>query len=199
MGAPGSTGRVRAYLGASVDGRIAGPEHQLDWLDGPHDRRVPGRVPTGPDTYLDYEAFTADVGAMLMGRTTFDVVSSFETWPYGDADTPDDGPPIVVATSRPLPDDVPAGVVAASGTVHDLVAAARGVAGGRDVYADGGRLVSSLLDAGLLDELTVTVLPTVRGTGIGLFDSLRSPRGMDCTRVATNEAGFVQLTWVPHT
>ena len=49
----------------------------------------------------------------------------------------------------------------------------------------------------LLNELITTVLPTVRGSGIGLFDSLSSAHNLDLIDVATNEGGAVQLTWVP--
>lgn len=182
-------GRVRAYLGMSLDGRIAGPDDDLAWLDGPWTRAVAAPTPVGPDDELTYAAFTADVGAYLMGRRTYDVVRGFEDWPFA-------GTRVVVATTRPL-DDPPDGVTAASGSPAALAEAALAVADGRDVYADGGLLVCALLDAGLLDELTTTVLPTVRGSGVGLFDGLADPHDLDLVRLATTEQGFVQLTWIP--
>lgn len=184
-------GRVRGYLGMSLDGRIAGPNDELDWLEEDPPRAIDSSVPTATDEWLSFEDFTADVGAMLMGRRTFDVVMGFDEWYYGDL-------AIVVATSRDLPDEVPDTVTAASGTVPELVAVALDRAGGRDVYIDGGQLVSAALDAGLLDEITTTVLPTVQGPGIGLFTEVQGPHRLDLTRVAVNEGGAVQLTWVPH-
>lgn len=179
--------RIRGYLGMSLDGRIAGPGDDLGWLTTPWVRSDSWPIPSTGDDYLDYEAFIADVGAMLMGRRTYDVAIGFDEWPYGDM-------PVVVATTRPL-DPVVASVEAASGALTDLVAIARARAGGADVYADGGQLVSALLGEGLLDELTTTILPTVRGPGVGLFDALRGPADLVLTRVATSDEGFAQLTW----
>lgn len=184
------SGRVRGYLGMSLDGRIAGPGDDLEWLHATRTRRVEEPVPEVGGAWLTYEAFMADIGVLLMGRGTFDVVSGFQYWPYGET-------PVVVATNRALPTDVPATVTAAAGSVEELIDAARERSGGGDVYLDGGRLVSAALDAGLLDELTTTVLPTVRGPGVGLFEHLGTPRDLDLVNVATDPGGAVQLTWVP--
>lgn len=183
-------GRTRGYLGMSLDGRIAGPEDDLGWLHEVRGRVVDSPVPATGGTWLGYDDFIAGIGVLLMGRRTFDVVHAFDAWPYGDL-------AVVVATHRSLPDDVPGTVTAIEGPISDVVAAATRRAGGRDVYVDGGRLVCDLLDAGLLDELTTTVLPTVRGPGVGLFDALRGPHALDVVRVVTNDGGAVQLTWVP--
>ena len=185
------TGRVRAYLGVSVDGRIAGPDDDLGWLERPRERQASSPVPVGPDGWVGYEEHMASVGALLMGRRTFDMVSGFDGWPYGDV-------PVLVATSRDLPEGRPSTVRRVTGSTAEVVAAAREVAADRDVYVDGGRLVSAVLEAGLLDELTTTLLPTVVGPGVGLFDGLRGGRDLDLVRLATSEDGAVQLTWAPH-
>ena len=185
-------GRVRGYLGMSLDGRIAGPGDDLGWLEEPRTRSVDQPVPSTDGEWLTYERFTADVGVLVMGRSTFDVVLGFDEWFYGEL-------PVMVATHRPLPDAVPATVTLTSGPIADVMAAAVERAEGLDVYVDGGRLVSAALQAGLLDELTTTVLPTVRGPGVGLFDGLVGPHELDLVNVATNEGGAVQLTWVPTT
>ncbi|MGI8632029.1 MAG: dihydrofolate reductase family protein [Solirubrobacterales bacterium] len=183
------SGRVRGYLGMSLDGRIADPGDDLGWLDESRPRAVGGPVPATAGEWLSYEDFTAAVGVLLMGRRTFDVVSGFDEWFYGEL-------AVLVATHRPLPASSPPTVTSISGTVDEVVAEARRLSGGNDVYVDGGQLVCAVLDAGLLDELTTTVLPTVRGPGVGLFDALRGPHELELVRVATNEGGAVQLTWV---
>ena len=76
--------RVRVFIAASLDGFIAGPNDELDWLHHPEG---------GEDTFTP---FFRQIGAMLMGRRTYDVIRDFEgEWPYGDT-------PILVATTRPL-------------------------------------------------------------------------------------------------
>lgn len=153
------SGRLRGYLGMSLDGRIAGPGDDLGWLEESRPRAVEGPVPATSGEWLSYEDFTADVGVLLMmGRRTFDVVSGFDEWFYGEL-------AVLVATHRPLPTVTPPTVTSISGTVDEAVSEAQRLAGGNDVYVDGGQLVCAVLDAGLLDELTTTVLPTVRGPG----------------------------------
>ena len=135
----------------SRDGFIAGTDDDLSWLPDGH---------AGED--YGYDAFIAGVGAILMGRRTHDVVAGFGIdWPYGDT-------PVLVATHRPLDTDEPS-VRAVSGTAAELVAEARAVAGNRDVYVDGGLLIQQVLDAGLLDEMIVTVIPVDLGEGVPLL------------------------------
>lgn len=175
--------RVRVYMAMSLDGFIAGPHHELDWLE--LDRSAPGDLPPSPEA-LRFDAFMAEVGAMLMGRGTFDVVQRFATWPYGPT-------PVVVATRRPV--DAPVATVhVASGDVAALVAQARALADGRDVYVDGGDVVRQALAADLVDELCITLVPVLLGAGIRLFDTL--PRSIDLQFLShhTYDGGMVQLT-----
>jgi dihydrofolate reductase len=143
--------RTHVFVGASLDGFIAGPNDELDWLGGSE-----GETPDS------FGPFFAQIGAVLMGRRSYDVVTELAgPWPYGDT-------PLLVATHRAL---VPrrASVRAAQGTIGELVEQARQTAGERDVYVDGGNLIRAALDAGLIDEITVTVVPMVLGRGVALF------------------------------
>ncbi len=154
--------RVRVYLACSLDGAIAGPDHDLSFLEG-HDTTI--------GDALGFEAFLAQVGAMLMGRATYDVVTAMGVWPYGDL-------PVLVATTRPLDPIVPS-VQAVSGPVAYLLAKAKLLAGDLDIYLDGGNLVRQALKAGLVDELCLTLVPTVLGDGgIRLWDGLDGPVGL---------------------
>lgn len=175
--------RVRVYLGVSLDGYVAGLDHDLSWLD---DFAPAADTPTDGLTFPD---FFAQVGALLMGRGTYDVVAGFDVpWPYGDT-------PVLVATSRPL-EGAPAPVTPVSGTVEELVAQAKRAAGDRDVYLDGGALVRSGLDAGLVDELCLTVIPVLLGAGVSLWGGLT--RRTDLKFTAHHDyGGLVQLTAVP--
>ena len=181
--------RVRAYLATSADGHIAGPEDEVAWLQAP---RTSGRALAGgawaerPADGLDFDDFLADVGCLLMGRRTYDVQSGFDIpWQYGDR-------PVIVATTRDLVSERDT-VFSLAGTIEELVAAARERAGERDVYVDGGQMVRATLEAGLLDELVVTILPTVLGDGLPLFAS-SMPR-IDLTVVDVRKwgPGFVQV------
>jgi len=141
---------VRVFIATSRDGFIAGPDDDLSWLPDGH----------GGEDY-GYEAFMADTAAIVMGRRTYDVVQGFGIdWPYGDM-------PVFVVTSRPLETDE-ASVQAVSGTPAAILARVRRVTDG-GVYVDGGEVIRQFLDADLIDEATITVIPVDIGDGIALF------------------------------
>lgn len=152
--------RVRVYLGCSLDGCIAGPEHDLSFLNEHGDE---GQVTEG----LGFEAFMEEIGALLMGRRTYQVPLDYGAWFYGSR-------PVLVATHHPLPPPPGDGVAwAVSGPIEALVAQAKAAAGEKDVYLDGGDLVRQGLDAGLVDDLCLTILPVVLGRGIRLWEGLQ--------------------------
>jgi dihydrofolate reductase len=122
-----------------------------------------------------------------MGRRTFDVVDGFGAWPYDDK-------PVFVATSRPFECDEPT-VRAVSGTPQELVAAVRADAGEGGIYLDGGALIRSFLDAGLVDEVTVTVIPVVLGEGVPLFAGSAARHRLALEQVRELGAGVVQLRY----
>jgi dihydrofolate reductase len=172
-------GRVRVYIAASLDGFIAGPDDALDWLPTPSpDEALPEGV-------LGFEAFMRDVGAMLMGRRTYDVVRGLGAWPYGDT-------PVLVATHRPLEPAAPT-VRAVQGEITALLDEALRVADGRDVYVDGGATLRAAMDAGRVDDLVITVAPVVLGAGTPLFAGVTRPHRLEILSHRDYGAGMVQL------
>lgn len=172
--------RVRVYLACSLDGFIAGPDDDLDWLSAPsEDPDLP------PDeAALGFEAFLEQVGVMVMGRRTYDVVRRFGAWPYGEL-------PVLVTTHRPLA-EAPGTVEAIAGDIAEVLNTARARAGGRDVYLDGGDLVRQALAADLVDEMVLTMVPTVLGGGVRLFEGIDRTRFRFVRYAAYGR--FVQLT-----
>jgi len=186
-------GRVRVYIASSLDGFIAGPHDDIAWLDAPRPAWAPMAAPpwasTAPDA-VGYDEFMADVGAILMGRRTYDVVAAMDVeWPYGDV-------PVIVATGRPLEPEAPS-VTTASAPIDNLVAEAREAARGKDVYVDGGSIIRQALDAGLIDELIVTLHPTLLGAGHPLFAGVESRHHITVRDVRRYGDGLVQLTLTP--
>ena len=174
------TGRVRVYIATSLDGFIAGPDDELDWLPNP----TPDAVL--PDGALGFDAFMKDIGAMLMGRATYDVVCRLGgPWFYGET-------PVLVATHRPL-DPVVATVRAVAGDIDALVDEALRVAGGKDVYLDGGATIRAALDAGRIDDVVITVIPVVLGAGKSLFAGASRRCAMELVSHRDYGGGMVQL------
>lgn len=170
-------GKTCVFIACSLDGFIAGPKDELDWL------------PTDTEGMEDtFTPFFEGVGAMLMGRRTFDVVTCIEeTWHYGET-------PVLVATRRPLSTEIPT-VRRVEGPIEAMVAEARAVAGEKNVYVDGGALIRSALDAGLIDELTVTVVPTILGAGIPLFAGAAKQHALELQGAREIGLGLVELRY----
>lgn len=173
--------RVRVYLGCSLDGCIAGPEHDLSFL-GEH---ASEKAPQGG---LSFEEFLSGIGALLMGRRTYQVPLDYDAWHYGAL-------PVLVATHRQLPPAPKGGNArAVNGPITELVAQAKAAAGTKDVYLDGGDLVRQGLDARLVDEICLTFLPVVLGRGIRLWDGLEKRNDLVFDPPVMHGSRMVQLT-----
>lgn len=102
-----------------------------------------------------------------MGRNTFEFVANYDgPWPYTK--------PLVVASMTLT--DVPSNAVDSeifAGSPTEIVAVA-GERGWSKLYIDGGALVTSFVNLGLLDELTATVLPVALGSGVPVFGELEN-------------------------
>lgn len=170
------TGKVRVFIASSLDGFIAGPDDDLSWLpaDGGEDH--------------GYDEFMATTAALVIGRTTYDVVLGFDEWPYPDI-------PVFVATSRPL-DPVAPTVHAVGGEPDRILAAVRAVTDG-NIYLDGGVLIRQFMAAGLIDELTVTIVPVVLGAGSPLFAGLAERRRLTLIGSRSYPSGLVTLHYRP--
>ena len=179
-------GRVRVFIACSLDGFIAGEGGDLSWLTGPD--AVAGGEPESGDGSgaVTFDAFCADVGAMVMGRTTFDTVAGFDgPWAYPF--------PVFVATHREVTAKDGVDVRGMSGEIGELLDAALVAAGGKDVYVDGGDVIRQALDAGRIDEVIVTMVPVVLGRGHALFAGTAERHAFDTVAIgAYGTGGMVQ-------
>lgn len=175
--------RVRVYLGCSLDGCIAGPDHDISFLS----EFEPD--PDAPESEgLGFEQFIGQIGALLMGRRTYQVLLDYDAWHYGDR-------PVLVATHNELPPAPKGGKAwAVEGPIEKLIEEAKTAAGDKDVYLDGGDLVRQGLEAGLVDELCLTVLPIVLGKGVRLWEGLQTATKLRFEAPKPQGGGMVQLT-----
>jgi dihydrofolate reductase len=141
---------------ASLDGFIAGPGGDMGWLSEYAGQPNPAA-----------ERLLADVGALLVGRRTHDGDDPNRgTDAEGAFGGQYDGPAVVL-THRPPP-SAPPGVVFAT-DLHEAIATAREAAGDRYVTILGADVAAQCLEAGLLDEVFVLVVPVLLGEGTPMF------------------------------
>jgi dihydrofolate reductase len=169
---------ISVFIGTSVDGFIARPNDDLDFL------------PEGGGEPHGYAEFMATVDALVIGRRTFEKVLSFETWPYADKR-------VVVLSSTPVDlSGVRGGVVEQmSGTPAQIVSALA-ASGAHNLYIDGGVTIQRFLRDGLIQRLIITRVPVLIGEGIPLFGAL--PRDVRLQHVATRHypSGLVQSEYL---
>ncbi|SJN12269.1 Dihydrofolate reductase [Leucobacter sp. 7(1)] len=166
--------RLSYYVAATVDGFIADPQDSLDWLM---------RHEMDPGGANDIDTFLAGVGAIVMGSTTYEWLLAHGAWDYQV--------PVWVMTTRalPLPASTTAGGSAdvrfSRAALPELVAEMRAAAGQRELWVmGGGDLAGQFADAGLLDEILLTVAPVVLGAGRPLL-----PRRLDLELLETARNG----------
>lgn len=189
-------GGTTYYCAASLDGYIAEGDDSLDWLLGYEgsfeaESAEPGPMGDGGA----YEDFYEEVGALVSGATTYEFILDHldedGAWPYP-------GKPYWVLSSRNLP--VPSGadvdVRIANAGVADLYGELISAAGERNLWiVGGGNVASQFADAGLLDELVVTVVPVVLGEGKPLFDNRLPGGAMQLLGTRAFDTGMVELRY----
>ncbi|MBA4018225.1 MAG: deaminase [Pirellula sp.] len=173
------TSRCSVFIATSLDGFIARTDGSIDWLD-----QANKLIPPGED--CGFAEFMAGADALVMGRATFEQVLSFPQWYYGDK-------PVYVLsrTMAELPAGTPDTVRLHALEPREMVRVAA-EHGHTRLYIDGGRTIQGFLTAGLIDDLTITVIPVLLGAGLRLFGELAAD--VPLTHVSTKAFpfGFVQ-------
>ncbi len=147
-----------AFIGTSLDGFIARPDGDLDWLTAPIPRPHTTDVTRHPA--LTWETFFPTIDTLVMGRSTYETVLGFDSWPFHKKR-------VIVLSTTIDPDDR----VEVARTVVDAASMLDTGASTR-VYIDGGRTIQAFLAAGLVDEITVSIAPVLIGRGHRLFGDL---------------------------
>jgi dihydrofolate reductase len=175
-------GKVSAGATMSLDGFIAGPNDSgfdllFKWY-GAGDVEVPmpdatAGVPASRVAPASAELMRreqASLGALVVGRHLYDLTNAWGgRHPLGVT--------TVVLTHRP-PEDRPRedeNFVFVTDGIAAAIARAKEIAGDRDVGVNGGQMARQALEAGLLDEIGVDLVPVILGAGTRLFDDRDTP------------------------
>jgi dihydrofolate reductase len=140
--------RLRYQVAVSLDGFIAGPDGEYDWIVS--------------DPSIDFGALFKEFDTAVMGRKTHEVMTAQGG---SGALTGLD----VVVFSKSLPSKTAKGIRVTQEEASDVVATLK-KRPGRDIWLfGGGALFRSLLDAGLVDTVEVALMPVLLGSGIPLL------------------------------
>ncbi len=158
--------RNTVFIARSLDGYIADKNGGLDWLSS---------VPNPEHLDLGYEKFIKDMDAIVMGRTTFEMVCSFDIqWPYHI-------PVFVLSSSlKSLPEEFEDKAEIVKGPLSAILEVIH-KKGSSQLYIDGGVTVQNFLKEDLIDELIITTIPILLGGGVPLFGEL--PKEMEFEHV----------------
>jgi dihydrofolate reductase len=164
--------RVRYRVAASLDGYIAGPNGEIDWIVA--------------DPTIDFASLYSGFDTVLLGRRTYELTRQpgAPPWPAGWR---------IYVFSRTL-DAAEHPAVTVVGTDIGATVAALRSEPGRDIWLFGGAsLFASLLAAGLVDDVEVAIMPVLLGRGIPLLAPDAPRTRLKLTRSDAHPSGIVTL------
>ena len=162
--------KVILNLAISLDGFIEGPKGEFDWCFTDQDYGM--------------NQFLQGIDTIFFGRKSYEMLLAYEANPYPNK--------MKYVFSRNLQPAAAQTEVIADNTIE--TAAAIRSQSGKDIWLFGGaELTTSLLNAGLVDELQLSVHPVVLGQGKPLFTGIRERKHLRLTDTKTYDTGLVQL------
>ncbi|MGE5681860.1 MAG: dihydrofolate reductase family protein [Bacillota bacterium] len=164
--------RVRYQVACSLDGYIAGPNDEFDWIT--------------PEPSFDFEALYAEFDTLLMGRRTFEIVRAM-----GENFR---GKQVIVASRSLRSADYPDVEIVSEGLearVRELRAQP-----GRDIWLyGGGGLFSQLLAWHLVDTVEPAVIPILLGGGVKLLPQCGTRRYLTLVGHRAYPSGMILLEY----
>ena len=169
-----TTGHV--FIATSMDGFIAREEGGIDWLE----------IPGAEIEDHGFAEMMASVDGLVMGRGTFEKVLEFGVWPY-------EKPVIILSRSLSqsdipdhLKDKVDLSKLDPESLMTDLYKR-----GWKRAYVDGGKIIQSFLSLGLIEDMVITRIPVLIGSGISLFGPLTSDIRLEHVKTDSYKSGLV--------
>lgn len=174
--------KCSVFIATSLDGFISRDDGSIDWL-----MKANSLVPPGEDG--GYKSFISTVDGLIMGRNSYEKVLSFDEWPYGNL-------PVVVLSSKTIeiPEHLQPYVSSSVETPSELVERLS-KQGTKHLYIDGGVTIQGFLANNLINEMIITLVPVLLGSGRALFGSLKQDIELQHLATRTIDGGFVQIKY----
>lgn len=163
---------IRYQVACSLDGYIAGPDDDFDWIT--------------PEPAFDFEALVAQFDTLLMGRRTYEIVRA------SGVGFPEKR--IIVASRSLRAEDHPEVEVIG----EDLEARVRELRSepGRDIWLyGGGQLFAQLLEWDLVDTVEPAIIPILLGGGLPFLPAPAARRRLEFVRSQSYPSGMIYLEY----
>lgn len=181
--------KCSAFIATSVDGFIARPDGNVDWLHSSGNQDVE----MGNQADMGFYDYLSEVDCLIMGRKTMEVIANMnlsdDQWPYGDMK-------IVVLSSSitEIPASVRSNAMVFSGELKDLISMLK-EEGLKHAYIDGGSTIQQFIREGLMSEMTIARVPILLGEGIPLFTTLGREVSLKDAETTAYPNDFVQVKY----
>jgi dihydrofolate reductase len=183
--------KFKLQVQTSVDGYMAGPNGEMDWLT----------FPWTDDIGAYIGALTEPVDCMVLGRKLAEgFIPAWAAGPEGEdqesIDWMNTTPKVVISDSLDASPWENADV--AGGDLAETINRLKAQPGGDIITYGGGTLVSNLIAKGLLDELHLFVNPTAIGDGMAVFPNVDSYQRLRLVKAQAFECGITALHLEPN-
>ncbi len=166
--------KIVLYIAMSLDGYIAKLNDDLSFLD---------LVEKDGEDY-GYADFISNTDTVIIGRKTYDWITSRVDFPYTDKTT-------YVITRTPKPNHQ--GKIVYTNDIVKLVVNLK-AADGKQIFCVGGsEIVDMLLNENLIDEMIISIIPILLGDGIKLFKNGIPEQKLTLLSTKQFVTGLVQL------
>ena len=165
--------KVSLFIASSLDGYISREDDSIDWMFDDQD--------------YGYEAFYDEVDAIVLGRHTWDKLKELGDYPY-------EGKKAYVFSSTETESTDP-NVTFVTESVEEWLQRAKQKTGGTIWLIGGSKLVDECLQAGLVDEIMLSIHPILLGKGIPLFRGKQPETPLELVSSKAYQSGLVRLVY----
>src|ERR1700730_6414364 len=170
------------YIASSLDGYIAREDGSIDWLM---------ELPNPDKSDYGFSVFLERIDGIIMGRKSFETILGFDEWPYSKP-----VPVFVLSDSLDkLPNKFSGRAEIVRGELKGILESLK-VKGIHNLYIDGGKTIQGFLKEDLIDEMIITRVPILLGSGIPLFGKNNSELEFEHVETAVHNNMLVRSKYL---
>ncbi|RLC54787.1 MAG: dihydrofolate reductase [Candidatus Cloacimonadota bacterium] len=171
---------IKLFIATTIDGFIARENGSLDWLN---------EIPNPENLDYGYGDFLAGIDVLIMGRKTYEEILGFGIeWPYDNCTS-------FVVTSETNYQTKTANTVIINRIDQQHYDRIK-LSSKKNIWiVGGGQLITEFINNNLIDEMTLSLIPTILGKGIRLFPNRPKETKFDLVNTESFDTGVVNLTY----